>query len=140
MSSIFVADRAQLIIAGINLQPNFNVGQGNLVSISVRDLVAVKPIRAINYTPSPIAPLIQTIDVQVMFRYMYTNEDQLFDFSTLPYQLTPIQLQLININGGLVALIGGLYYRSSDIEYSRIGVPVFRTISLGAFSIDYLNV
>lgn len=133
----FYACKAQLIIAGSNIQQGFNVGEGSLIGITLHDDFVVTPVRALNYTPNAISVLTQTIDVSIGFLYTYTNNDTLFDFSALPYQLLNIQASLLSFTNETIALIGQLYYKSSNIQYSRPGVPVTRTIMLGGLTINY---
>ena len=132
-----IIDRAELLIMGVNLQTSFKVGEGYLRSIILADTTVNNPVRGLNYTLSPLAILPQTQDVQVSFVYMYEDNATLFDFSALPYTATNIQLTLQHTSGVAIALVYGLYYRQSVINYSAIGKPVSRTISLGAFGINY---
>ena len=136
MATIF-ASKARFSIAGVNLQPSFNVGDGALISIAVRDDFVVMPIRALNYTPTAIAPLTQTIDISMGFVYAVLENDKYFDFSALPYTSTNIQVELLDKYDKLLAIMGGVYYKTSNIQYSRPGSPATRTVAFGAFTINY---
>ncbi len=132
-----VADRSQLLLMGINLQPYFKINPGYLKSIVVSDVRVNNPVRGLSYTPSPIAIIPQTYDVQVSFTYMFNKEDTLFDFSILPYTATNIQLMLQSIEGQVLLLAGGVYFRQAIENYSQIGTAALRTVNLGAFTVNY---
>ncbi len=132
-----VADRAQLLLMGINLQPYFQVNPGYLKSIVISDVQVNNPVRGLSYTPSPIAIIPQTYDVQISFTYMFNREDTLFDFAALPYTATNIQLMLQSAGGKVLLLAGGVYYRQAIVNYPKIGTAALRTVNLGAFTANY---
>lgn len=135
---MIVVDRAQIYLEGSNLQSEFQVGVGGIVAIRLIDNTVRYAVGGLNYTPNYISCIQNTVNVIVEFAYAFTEDDRFFDFSTLPYAQTNVQMALTNMRGELIALTTGAYNLGSSVGYNKIGDAALRIVRFGVNSIVYM--
>jgi len=128
--------KPQIYIEGSNIQPDLGLSEGALFSFDLTEDRAFRALNTLNYTPTPIGFVAAPMVLSCNLTHGITNQDSLFDFSSLPYQNTNIQLQLCNFAGQVLVIVGGLQFVGSHLHYYAPGIPFERVIYFKAATIN----
>jgi hypothetical protein len=129
-----LCSRGQFVLAG-GASTAFGIEQSYITSIYMQFRFVQQPIQGLSLTPCAIDTIPTTKEIYVVIEHMFENNAAFFDFFSLPYNLTNVQMYLFSETTNLLYILSGVRFVQDIMSQPDQATASKRAITFKALDI-----